>query len=140
MEITAGRIVLYRLSEVDVTAIGKRGNGHKAGDILPMIAVRVWPDQSVNGQVFIDGQGTQFVNTRREGTEDGTWHWPVHKQDPKLYNHVEITSGAGNSPLYGDNSEKIATTFEVLADKLKETQHASKKEQNQESCQAIAQK
>jgi hypothetical protein len=59
------------------------GNPAYNGEVYPMIVVRVWPDEygphfdGVNGQVLLDGNDTFWATSVKEGTEPGTWHWPV---------------------------------------------------------------
>ena len=91
--ITIGRIVLYRLNArdaVDITdqrrtsnahAALLRGNPVKEGDVFPLLVTKTWQDsddktQSVNGQVMLDGNDTQWVTSVHEGTEPGEWSWP----------------------------------------------------------------
>jgi len=96
-QVTIGRTVLYRLTAEDAHAINRSlvkgmpedsrvadvniGNPERAGSILPMVVVRVWPDAfgrdpSVNGQVLLDGNGVMWVQSVSEGAEPGQWHWP----------------------------------------------------------------
>jgi hypothetical protein len=112
MQVSVGRILHYRLTEEDVAQITRRrttgasiagrikeekwplgaqahiGNGHYSGQILPMIACVVWPNEygpnyhGVNGQVFLDGNDTLWVTSIKEGTENGTWEWP-RKEESK---------------------------------------------------------
>lgn len=101
--ITTGRTVLYVLSKYDVEYINRLraagrnhqlaggaqkhvGNVHHEGDVVPLIVVRVWPDEygsnsGVNGQAILDGNDSLWVTSAREGTEPGNWHWP--KIEPK---------------------------------------------------------
>ncbi len=70
--VTVGRIVHYVLP-------GK-------GAIRPAIVVQVWPDGSVNLQVFTDGvndgahhaSGLHWATSAHQSDthEYGTWHWP----------------------------------------------------------------
>lgn len=112
MNITVGRIVHYVLTANDVERINRRhtngrdivhrenpwphgtqahvGDWAVAGDVLPMLVVRVWSDKSapggpgVNGQVFLDGNDVLWVTSVREdalapgnmANTPGTWHWP----------------------------------------------------------------
>lgn len=83
-------IVSYKLSQDDVDAIlrdrsadsRKHGNTPTAGEVLPLVIVRIWPDEfgpgipGVNGQVLLDGNHTHWVTSRRDGTEHGTWSHP----------------------------------------------------------------
>jgi hypothetical protein len=78
------RIVQYQLSEADVARINlHRGrctvhaNRSYVGDILPLLILRVCPDGSVNGQVFLDGDDTLWVTSVREGDTRGTWASPA---------------------------------------------------------------
>ncbi len=85
---TIGRIVHYRLSENDALRINKNwqsgvgGNASSGGDIVPLIIVRVWPDEfgagipGINGQAILDGHDTLWVTSAHEGTEPGQWSWP----------------------------------------------------------------
>jgi len=43
------------------------------GDIYPMIVTRVWKDDSVNGQVFLDGNDVIWVTSVKEGDEPGSF-------------------------------------------------------------------
>jgi hypothetical protein len=58
------------------------GNTAAAGDVVPLVVVRVWPHKfgqdvpGVNGQAFLDGNDTLWVTSAKEGTEPGTWAWP----------------------------------------------------------------
>lgn len=98
---TVGRIVNYRLSEEDAVQINRRrttgkaiadriveekwplgaqahiGNEAKAGDVLPMIIVKVWSDVCVNGQVFLDGNDTFWGLSRNLGDQESNWNWPT---------------------------------------------------------------
>jgi hypothetical protein len=98
VEISIGRTVHYKLSEGDVQRIQAarkdapnhaetgfqkhQGNPVAVGDEVPMVVVRVWPDEfgpgkvGVNGQAFLDGNDSLWVCSAQEGTEPGQWHWP----------------------------------------------------------------
>ena len=102
MEPTIGRIVHYTLTEHDANAINRRredadiskiskdrigvqihfGNKAEAGDTFPAIIVRVWNEDRVNLQVFLDGNDTLWVASHRASDEDiangrhGHWFWP----------------------------------------------------------------
>lgn len=58
------------------------GNSVSAGDIVPLMVVRVWPDEfgpgipGVNGQASLDGNDVLWITSAREGTEHGQWSWP----------------------------------------------------------------
>ncbi|MDN4644936.1 hypothetical protein [Arthrobacter sp. PsM3] len=98
---TIGRIVHYTLTEQEAAHVNKRradaknlngagvtlasqelgpqihiGNSASAGDVFPAIIVRVWPQSSVQLQVFLDGNDTLWVTSRTEGSGDGRWSWP----------------------------------------------------------------
>lgn len=84
---SVGRIVHYRLNTHDVSRIVARrdaradlqqGNSTAAGDVFPMVIVRVWgntPESAVNGQVLLDGYDTLWVTsvTQGDGETDGQW-------------------------------------------------------------------
>jgi hypothetical protein len=106
MQPTVGRIVHYTLTTDNAEQINRRrttgkaiadripdgkwpagaqahiGNGAHAGDVLPLLICRVWPDEygpgvpGVNGQVFLDGNDQLWVTSAKEGTDPGTWAWP----------------------------------------------------------------
>jgi len=102
-----GRIVHYTLSEKDVEQIKRLrhdstivttpprshmpkdvhgpfrvGNTPSAGDVLPLMIVRVWPDEGgpgipgVNGQVMLDGNDVLWVTSVHEGEAPSQWQWP----------------------------------------------------------------
>lgn len=82
---TIGRILIYKLSEMDLgrfpSAISNM-NPHSVGQELPLIVCRVWPNEfgdkpGVNGQVFLDGNQSLWVTSVGEGDQPGQWHWPV---------------------------------------------------------------
>jgi hypothetical protein len=96
---TIGRIVLYTLSEDDAKQINKRrkdahdagtarlntgavvhfGNTVNAGDVFPMVIVRVFgaePTSGVNGQVLLDGNDTFWATSRVQGEGPFRWNWP----------------------------------------------------------------
>lgn len=96
---SVGRIVHYKLSDANVELLRKirkmsdsvphqpgvqahAGNTPQHGDILPMMIVRVRPDEGgpgipgVNGQVFLDGNDVLWVTSVHEGPERGQWQWP----------------------------------------------------------------
>jgi hypothetical protein len=101
MKPSIGRIVHYRLTEQDATAINRRrvagaghqedwpmgaqahsGNGVRVGEVVPMIICIVWPNEHgpthdvVNGQCFLDGNDSLWVTSVKEGTAAGQWSWP----------------------------------------------------------------
>jgi hypothetical protein len=98
---SVGRIVRYMLTGADVLQINRRrkdasanlgsirtdalgyvvhaGNQAEAGQVLPMMIVRVWgdtPASAVNGQVLLDGNDTLWVTSRCAGQGQGFWRWP----------------------------------------------------------------
>jgi hypothetical protein len=74
-----GRIVHYSLSDSDVASIPDAAsalNAPRAGDVYPMLIVRVWGDaetSSVNGRVFLDGRHDLWVTSRSQGSGAGSW-------------------------------------------------------------------
>lgn len=88
---TPGRIVFYRLTETDLAQIRAdragspsthRGNFPSVEEAVPLLIVKVWPDEfgpdipGINGQAFLDGTHSIWVTSAREGTEAGNWSWP----------------------------------------------------------------
>jgi len=106
MSPTTGRIVHFRLTSAQADQVNRRrttgvaisdrikeqkwplgaqahiGNHASEGDILPLIVVRVWPDEfgagkpGVNGQVLLDGNDALWVTSAGEGECPGQWSWP----------------------------------------------------------------
>lgn len=85
MNPTVGRILHYTLSKTDAERISKlpsNQNPHYAGDVLPLLVCRVWPNEfgtdksGVNGQVFLDGSDSLWVTSVGEGAGEGQWSWP----------------------------------------------------------------
>lgn len=93
---SVGQIVLYHLTDGDVAAInsarfptvgfaqrilgimaapsGKVGSPVATGAVYPMVVTAIRPlDQSVNGQVILDGNDNLWVNNIREGFGNGNW-------------------------------------------------------------------
>ena len=85
-EVSVGDIVKYRLSDGDIAMIAaampdtSKRNQHMAGMVMPMVVVRVWSVDCVNGQVFIDGYGTHWATSRLRGDADGNWDWSGHSE------------------------------------------------------------
>lgn len=95
---SVGRIVHYRLTEIDAASITKRravlldavqqtgtvveaGNAVREGDVYPLVITRVWADNptegtAVNGQVLLDGNDTLWVTSRIQGDDLGRWSDP----------------------------------------------------------------
>jgi hypothetical protein len=81
MRASVGRIVLYTLTEHDAERVNRAitlhdGNQAHLGDVLPMLIVRVWSPDLVNGQVFLDGNYSLWVTSAAQGTEPRQWHEP----------------------------------------------------------------
>lgn len=96
---TIGRIVIYKVSETDSELISAQrnarndvhsrvagevglhaGNESSEGNEYPMMIVANWGD-SVNGQVFLDGNDTFWATSVSEGDAPGQWHWPTRKAE-----------------------------------------------------------
>ena len=59
------------------------GNVAREGDTFPLIVVRVWPHNSVNGQLILDGNDSLWImsaspedQTLPTGGQYGKWRWP----------------------------------------------------------------
>lgn len=98
MQPTIGRIVHYKLTNIDAEQINRRrvaqpaspewpkgavahsGNSVSEGDVFPMIITRIFDPETkgsaVNGQVLLDGNDTFWATSRKEGDEAGNWFWP----------------------------------------------------------------
>lgn len=70
----------YRLSESDLEIItsqriktGANGNSHEVGQVVPLLIVRRWPGDAVNGQAILDGEDSLWVQSARQGDEPGNW-------------------------------------------------------------------
>lgn len=107
MKPTIGRIVLYTLTLEDSLAINRRrtdarsiaeriadgkwplgaqahiGDLVRANDVYPMMITRVFPGGNVNGQVSLDGSDSFWVTGVFEGTDAGSWAWPLKIVDSK---------------------------------------------------------
>lgn len=97
-----GQMVHYILTESDVKRIEEQrrgeplsekkditkpspfvGNSASAGEHVPMVIVKVWPDEfgpgrpGVNGQVWLDGNDSLWVTSAQYDAEKspGSWHW-----------------------------------------------------------------
>lgn len=89
---TPGRIVLVTINEGQAKSINgartqagiatKTGNTARAGDVFPMIIVRVWddrPDASVNGQIILDGNDSLWATSiplASSPEQQFAWRWP----------------------------------------------------------------
>lgn len=76
---SVGRIVHYRVSKSDAGEIMRRcvvAAGE--GDMLPAIIVASDPADThgTNLQVLLNGHGTFWAGSRKEGTGPGEWSWP----------------------------------------------------------------
>jgi len=85
-QIHVGDIVHYRLSDEDASSINglpepSTRNLHMAGMVRPLIVVRIWSEDCVNGHVFLDGAGTYWVTSRNRGEADANWNWPGHSEE-----------------------------------------------------------
>jgi len=115
MDISVSDIVLYRLTQPNVDAINKRrndalkhrnktwseellspsidngyqshvGNSVLVGDVYPLLVVRVWAENRINGQVWLDGNDTLWVTSVPEvlvenpsSIPNGFWYYPPTK-------------------------------------------------------------
>lgn len=54
------------------------GNEAHEGDIVPVVVVRVWDNDRINGQALLDGNDTFWVTSADPSEEPkaGCWHWP----------------------------------------------------------------
>lgn len=91
--VSLGRMVTYVLSEHDVASINfarehvvnvpnTGGNPVDVGRECVAIVVRTWSPTLANLKVMLDGHDTYWCTSRAEGTEPGTWHWPVRATLP----------------------------------------------------------
>lgn len=99
MNPSIGRIVHYKLTAEDASAISRRringavpdgwpagaqahvGNPVSEGQDVPAIITAVWPNEygdqpGVNAQVFLDGNDSFWITYKKEGTLPGEWAWP----------------------------------------------------------------
>lgn len=96
---TIGRIVQYRLTPEDAFEINRRrgaeehgahwpfgaiahvGNHASRGDVVPMLIVKVWGPDYVNGQVHLDGNDTLWKTSVTKSKPGeliaGEWQWPT---------------------------------------------------------------
>ena len=94
---TIGRIVHYKLSLEDAGKLNKRyddgagprsaknadsgaqvhvGNRVERSETVPMIITKVWTEESVNGQVILDGNDSLWVTSAVRGQNESQWDWP----------------------------------------------------------------
>lgn len=82
---TVGRTVHYILGPDDADKINRRRSDAerhmaehrtRAGEAYPLAITRVWPDDTVNGQVLLDGNDTLWVTSRKADNQPATWAWP----------------------------------------------------------------
>jgi len=101
MKASIGRIVRYPLTLADAERINKRredashsglaqvntgaqlhvGNKAEEGQFYPLLITRVWSEDLVNGQVFLDGNDTLWVTSSHqapagEAERPGFWSEP----------------------------------------------------------------
>ena len=90
--VSPGQTVLFTISEQQAKQINaqrtqaghatKTGNVAREGDSFPLIVVRVWSHESVNGQLFLDGNDTYWVCSANHedpalpAGQYGKWRWP----------------------------------------------------------------
>lgn len=83
-----GDVVLYKLSEMDVARIKEQRsvvvgrwswNDVCVGEVLPLLAVKVWANEwgegipGINGQVMLDGPDSLWVTSVGPGEGLGQW-------------------------------------------------------------------
>ena len=111
--VTVGRLVLYKLSADDAEQINRRradnadhtaanedwptgaqahvGNPAQEGDLLPTLVVKVWENNLLNGQVFLDGNDSLWITSAAQGGETGQWDWmPFQKDQQKRLAKEEV--------------------------------------------------
>lgn len=100
MRPTIGKIVVYKLTDIDAQNINRRrttsfdisyrvstnewplgaqahiGTEVLSGEEFPMLVVRAHSTGFVNGQVFLDGNDVLWTQVVHEGNLPGQWHWP----------------------------------------------------------------
>lgn len=115
MQATKGRTVLYKLSSADALAIGRarafgyiEGNTVAEGDVYPATVVQDWGGPiEVNLKVHLDGHDDFWATSRTEGSEPGTWAWPViqaaQPKPPQLGEPVHYVSMG--SPVGADGRQ-----------------------------------
>jgi hypothetical protein len=83
---SVGRIVHITLSDNCAANITRErlnqtnndhGNPVAGGQIFPMIITKVWNDNMVQGQIFLDGNDTYWASSVEQGTGSGQWYSPV---------------------------------------------------------------
>jgi hypothetical protein len=76
-----GQTVKYRFNGTEFASVYQaREHQNQKGDIVPMLVVRVWPNEygdqpGVNGRVFLDGNAILWVTSVKE-VEPGIWGMP----------------------------------------------------------------
>lgn len=82
--VSPGRIVTYVLTQRDADNINDdlaaSSNVAHAGDKYPALVIRTFSNgNSINAQVFYDGDGQLWVTSRAQSIEpvQGFWHWPA---------------------------------------------------------------
>lgn len=83
LEPDLGKIVRYTLTGADAVKVNKRRERNgldpvEAGQVLPMMIVRVRSETAVDGKVLLDGDDSLWL-TNIELDDDATpghWFWP----------------------------------------------------------------
>jgi len=75
MKPTIGRTVIYNTTVLEQHMINEHPH-NTPQEQSPAIIVGIKSD-SVSLKVFIDGHGELYVNSAKEGNEQGEWSWPV---------------------------------------------------------------
>jgi hypothetical protein len=71
------RAILARRQQESRNNLPFPGNDPHPGDVYPLLIVRVWSDDSINGQIFLDGIDTMWVTSVHESDSlYGCWFWP----------------------------------------------------------------
>jgi hypothetical protein len=101
-----GRIVYFVFDETTADAVNRRrttgasilqredwpmgaqahiGNPVLAGDICPAMVVKVWPGDSINLKVMLDGSDTYWATsvTFSDTKQPRTWHWMFEGQNTR---------------------------------------------------------
>lgn len=85
---TTGSSIAERIQSTDwpVGAQAHIGNAVQAGDVFPMMIVRVWPSRvgSVNGQVFLDGCDVYWATSREQVAAESTDKQGLWFEPPKV--------------------------------------------------------
>ena len=124
MKPTIGRVVLYKLRDMDATLINERrhawrnhesslissqhglqqheGNPVHAYDVCPATVVRVWPsDGTVNLKVSLDGAARSVG--RQHSAVQGRWRRSVEDDGT---GHVDLATPTGGYPIGGSDGQE----------------------------------